>query len=54
MPRFRIYVAKRGSVEIDAQELDIASEKAQGLPDSAFAWEARDIEDCEEIDGNGR
>lgn len=54
MPKFTINVVKRGTIEIDAPELDAATQKAAGLPDGAFAWEARDFEDCYESENQGR
>lgn len=53
MPKFRINVVKNGTIVIDAPELDIATEQAEKLPDSAFRWERREFSDCGEEDGSG-
>lgn len=48
MKTFTIDVVKRGTIDIKANELDEATQKAAGLPDSAFQWEARECSDCYE------
>lgn len=54
MPKYTINVVKRGTVDIDAPELDAATQKAAKLPDAAFRWEEREFEDCYESENQGR
>lgn len=54
MPKFTINVVKRGTIDIDAPELDTATQKAAGLPDAAFRWDGREFEDCYESENQGR
>lgn len=54
MPKFTINVVRRGTIDIDAPELDAATQKAAGLPDAAFRWDGREFEDCYESENQGR